>query len=218
MRIPDPLNLLFPRKCILCHGILAPRETDLCSKCRSRDHELSGRKKSISFLADWTALWYYRDEARSSLHRYKFYGVRSYARPYGRLLALKLLHEGLAQPDVITWVPISALRKQTRGYDQDKLLARAVAKELGYRAVPTLKKLWDNPPQSGFPTAAQRKANVLGVYRVTGVKAVRGKNILLLDDIITTGATASECARMLLTAGAKSVTCAAVAVSANKKK
>ena len=59
----------------------------------------------------------------------------------------------------------------------------------------------------------KRRANVLGVYRVTAPEAIRGKRVLLLDDILTTGATASEAARVLLTAGAEEVHCAAVAAS-----
>ncbi len=214
----DVLSLLFPRKCVLCHRILTLRETDLCTHCRIHCPEFSGQKKRISFVADWTALWYYKDDARDSLKRYKFHGIRSNARPYGRLLSMKLLQEEHALPDIITWVPISYTRRRHRGYDQDALLAHAIAEELNQKAVSTLKKRWDNPPQSSFLSAAQRKANVLNVYRVAKPTAIQGKNVLLLDDIITTGATASECARMLLMAGAKSVTCAAVAAAADKKK
>ncbi len=215
---PDFLSVFFPGKCVLCHRLLSRQEADLCTHCRIHSPEFTGRKKNISFVADWTALWYYMGDARESLKRYKFHGVRSHAQSYGRLLGMKLIQEGLGQPDMITWVPISRARRQERGYDQDALLARAVARELKLPAVSTLKKRWDNPPQSGIRSAAARKANVLGVYRVTDPARIRGKSILLMDDIITTGATASECARMLLTAGAKSVTCAAIAASANKKK
>ena len=77
--------------------------------------------------------------------------------------------------------------------------------------MPLLRKIRNAPPQSGISGDAARRANVLGAYRVTDPDALRDKRILLLDDVITTGATASECARVLLTAGAKSVNCAAVA-------
>ena len=120
--------------------------------------------------------------------------------------------------DILTWIPISPLRRLRRGYDQVELLCRAVAGELGMEVVPTLKKIRNNRPQSGITGFAQRRANVLGVYRVTDPEAVRGKRVLLLDDIITTGATASEAARVLLTAGAANVTCAAVAAASHSKK
>ena len=77
--------------------------------------------------------------------------------------------------------------------------------------VQTLKKIRNNRPQSGITGQAQRRANVLGVYKVLCPQELSGKRVLLLDDIITTGATAGECARVLLTAGAKEVHCGFIA-------
>ena len=81
--------------------------------------------------------------------------------------------------------------------------------------VSTLKKVRNNRPQSGIVGQAKRRANVLGVYRAVCPQEVRGKRVLLLDDIITTGATAGECARVLLTAGAKEVHCGVIAAARN---
>ena len=86
-----------------------------------------------------------------------------------------------------------------------------MGRELGTAPVPTLKKIRHNRRQSGIRSEAQRRANVLGAYRVLRPEEVRGKRILLLDDVLTTGATSGECARMLLTAGAKEVHCAVIA-------
>ena len=124
---------------------------------------------------------------------------------------MKLLEEDLADFDILTWVPVSPLRRFKRGYDQVELLARAVGRELGTEPIRLLRKTRNAPPQSGISGEAARRANVLGAYRVTDSQAIRDKRILLLDDVITTGATASECARTLLTAKAKQVNCAAVA-------
>ena len=115
--------------------------------------------------------------------------------------------------DLLTWVPISFRRKWLRGYDQVELLARAVGRELGMEPVRCLRKIRHNRPQAGISGEAQRRANVLGVYRVTGRADLRGRRILLLDDVITTGATAGECARVLLTAGAKEVHLGAIAAA-----
>ena len=96
------------------------------------------------------------------------------------------------------------------------LLAKAVGRELGMTPMPLLRKVRHNRPQSGIHGEAERRANVLGVYRLTQGVEIAGKRILLLDDILTTGATAGEAARVLKTAGAKEVHCAAVA-SAGKE-
>lgn len=213
--------LLFPPKCVLCRKILSEAETDLCHSCRINAPEFQKSNFHIPFVAGWTAVWYYKDDVRRSLLRFKFYNARSYGAVYGKHLAMRLLKTQPEGFDVLTWIPISPLRRLKRSYDQVELIARAVGEELGIPAEKTLKKIRNTPPQSGIRDTAARRANVLGAYQVISSQQVSGKKILLLDDIITTGATASECARTLLTAGAKEIFCAAVAAApqdAKKKK
>ena len=207
------LNLLFPPKCLLCGRLLEKQEQDLCRECRTDGPEYPNRKENLQFLDSFTAVWYYEGTVRRSLLRYKFYGARSFASGYGRLLAMKLLQNHPEGFDCLTWIPVSPLRKLRRGYDQVELLAKAVGKELAMEPVPLLKKVRHNRPQSGISDAAKRRANVLGAYREINRQAISGKQILLLDDILTTGATAGEAARVLLTAGAKEVHCAAIAAA-----
>ena len=95
-------------------------------------------------------------------------------------------------------------------------MAKAAAEELGLEAVPTLRKIRNTKPQSTMGDAAHRRANILGAYEVIDPVFIKGKRILLLDDIITTGVTASEAARMLLTAGAKEVKLATLAVASHE--
>ena len=211
------LQLVFPPKCILCRNLLQPEETDLCHCCRLHAPAFSKSKISFSFIARWTGVWYYKDEVRTSLLRFKFYGKRNYAQAFGRVLAMKLLNEQMDDFDILTWVPTCFLRRFRRGYDQCALLAHATGAELGKTSLSTLKKIRNTPPQSRLRDVSRRRANVLNAYRVTDPAAIAGKRILLLDDIITTGATVSECAKVLLTAGAKEVTCAAVAVAVHEK-
>ena len=199
------LNLLFPRKCVLCGKLLKKDETDFCRDCRVDSPECHKNNLKFSFLDSWAAVWYYEGYIRKSLHRFKFSRARHYAPAYGRMLAMKLLREYPEGFDILTWVPVSPWRKFTRGYDQCQLLAEAVGTELGMEPVQTLRKIRNNPPQSGITGTAQRRANVLGAYRIQDAEQIREKRVLLLDDIVTTGATAGECARVLLTAGAKEV-------------
>ncbi len=210
-------DLLFPPKCILCGKLLDRGEIDLCRTCRVEGPECPPGKQKLQFLDSWTSVWYYEGNVRKSLLRYKFHGKRNLARPYGRLLAAKLLREHPEGFDCLTWVPTGRMRKFFRGYDQVELLAEAVGKELGLEPRRLLKKLRNNPPQSGISGYAKRRANVLGIYRCPEEVYVKGKRILLLDDILTTGATAGECARVLLTAGAKEVHCAVVAAARKHK-
>ena len=80
-----------------------------------------------------------------------------------------------------------------------------------------LRKIRNNRPQSGISGEAKRRANVLGVYRATDPEDLAGKRVLLLDDIVTTGATAAEAARVLLTAGAKQVHLGCIAAAIHHK-
>lgn len=208
------LELLFPRKCILCRRLLSKEETDLCHKCRVDQPQYRYGRKKIPHIADLTALWMYEGQARDSLLRYKFGRSRHYADAYGRLIAMRI-ETDLPRPDVITWVPVSARRRRERGFDQVELLAKAAARELELPAWKLLHKFRDNPPNSTLKTHPERRANVLGVYKPVHPEQIRGKRVLLLDDIVTTGATASECARVLMTAGAEEIYFAALAAAGN---
>ena len=207
------LNLLYPPRCILCRRLLKKEETDLCTDCRMEAPFFPDTKRKLQFLDSFAAVWYYESSVRGSLLRFKFRGARGYAASYGKLLAMRLMQQYPEGFEVLTWIPVSRLRKLRRGYDQVELLAKAVGRELGMIPVSTLKKVRHNRQQSRISESAQRRANVLGVYRVTDPDLIRDRRVLLLDDILTTGATASEAGRVLLTAGAKEVHCAAVAAA-----
>ena len=214
------LDLIFPRKCALCRNILEKDETDYCRSCRMEgpyfpvleEKVHPSGKTELRFLDSFTAVWYYKGNVRNAILRLKFHGARFLAVPLGRSLAMKLYETHPEGFDYLTWVPVSARRKRKRGYDQAELLAKAVGEELGMKPVPLLKKLRDNPAQSGV-SAEMRRANVSGVYAPAGKIDLTGKRVLLIDDVFTTGSTAEECARVLLAAGAGEVHCAAVAAA-----
>ncbi len=207
------LDLVFPHKCILCGDMLERGEQDLCRNCRVDSPTCPVSRRKLPFLDSWLAVWFYEDHVRRSLLRYKFRDVRAYAPCYARLLAMKVQQEHPDGFDLLTWIPISRLRKLRRGFDQVELLAKYVGRELGMQPIRLLRKRRHNRPQSGIVGDAQRRANVLGAYEVLDATQVAGQRILMLDDIVTTGATAGECARILLTAGAKEVHLGAVAVA-----
>lgn len=206
------LDMLFPRKCLLCENLLLPSEVDLCDACRTHAPCFSGSRRSIPLVAGWTAVWFYEGNPRESIIRYKFSGKSSYAQGYGRLLAMAILNAGL-EFDVLTWVPVSFFRRWRRGYDQMELMAKAVAKELGCEAERTLWKSRHNRRQSSITSPERRRANVLGAFQARWPERVVGKRVLLLDDILTTGATVEECAKVLRLAGAERVCVGMMAVA-----
>ena len=214
MKIVDWLaQWLFPEKCILCGRVLEREEMDLCKKCRINAPECSVSRIKYPHIDRWLALWYYEDDVRYSLLRYKFYNRRNYADAYARLLAMKLMKAQWLDFDVLTWIPISRRRLRKRGFDQVGLLAEKIAQELNVVPMATLCKIRHNKQQSKIVGTAQRRANVLGAYEVLDTCALKGKRVLLLDDILTTGSTAGECARVLKLAGATEVQFAAIAAA-----
>ena len=211
-------RLLFPPKCKFCQKILSSTETDLCLPCRTNAPVFGKPKRNFQLIAQWTAVWYYRDGVRNSIRRFKFHNARSYANFYAKMIALRLKSQPFnGAVDVITWVPVSKRRRLHRGYDQAQLLAKALAKELDIPAVRGLKKIRHTRAQSGIKEASARRANVFNSYKGINSSDLADKRVLLVDDIITTGATASECAKMLHVSGATHIYLAAIAAASNEK-
>ena len=205
------LDFFFPPRCAFCGAILEESGDGVCSACRKALPRAAETERKCDFVRAYTAPFYYEEPVRQGMLAYKFRNAPSRGKVFGRMIGEDLLRRGIDGFDLISWVPLSAKRHRRRGYDQARLLAEAAAEALGTTAVPLLRKTRDVSPQSRLRTPEERRANISGCYVVRSADAVRGKRILLIDDIITTGSTLSECARMLLTAGAVSVRGAALA-------
>lgn len=154
---------------------------------------------------------YYEDRVRAAILRFKFQDATAYAELFGRLIADCVAEHLVGRYDLITWVPLSRNRLKKRGYDQAMLLAMAAALQLDDVAVELLKKPEEVPAQSGVGSAEKRRANISGAFCVADEELVSGRRILLIDDIVTTGATLSECAKTLKAAGAAEVVCCTLA-------
>ncbi len=207
------LDLLFPPRCVFCRKLLKHGERELCAHCRAALPWTQGAEavQTGEFFSLCVSPLWYHGEVRNSFHRYKFKERTDYAKPYGGLMAQCVQTHLPGRYDLITWVPLSAKSFQKRGYDQAMLLAMAVGLALDSVAVETLTKPRVTDVQSSLPEDAARRANVLGAYEAADVELIAGKRILLIDDIITTGSTLSECARVLRTAEASDVVCCTLA-------
>ena len=200
------LDLLFPPKCPFCQKILDAPKAPLCPDCQGKLPWLQGGEmvRAVEGTSGCLSPLAYREPVPQAVHRYKFPGNPSYGRPFGLLMAQCAL-DGLKEPvDLVTWVPLSRTRRKQRGFDQAELLARTAAGELGVPVRPLLEKVQNNGPQYHLEDEAARRANVQGVYRLRE-KDLSGLRILLVDDVVTTGSTLGECARMLEKAGAVAV-------------
>ena len=205
-------DLIWPRRCVICHRLVGPAGDRLCPACAAAVPEpISGARRGSHYRRWVSALWY-EDPVRASVLRFKFSGCRFYADYYGPLLARAVEQRLGREYELLTYVAVSPLRRWRRGYDQSRLLAQAVGRLLYMPAVATLRK-HNRTPQSRIVSREEREANIRGAFTVVAPDAVRGRRILLIDDVLTTGATVSEAARVLLAAGASSVDVATLAVT-----
>ena len=208
------LDLLFPPKCPFCGKILD--HPGICPVCKS----------TLPWILEVETLWelpsgvrcaaplWYEDLARKGLLRLKFHGVCAAAEPLGALIAQCAAEHFSGEFDTVTWVPVSSKRLRQRGYDQAELLARSACRLWHVKPERLLSKRTDTPAQSSLEDAAARRQNVRDIYQA---QSAAGKRILLVDDICTTGSTLAECARTLMSAGAESVLCGAVARTPQEK-
>ena len=205
------LNLLFPPKCPFCRRILdSPGVCDTCRKELPWTEEHEAVREGTDSLRCAAPLWY-EGKVREAILRLKFKGAAPSAEDLGRLIAQCAAEHLSGEFDLVTWVPVSRKRRWKRGYDQAELLARAVCRAWGVKPVALLRKTMNNPAQSGLKEDAARRANVLGVYEMRPGAEVSGRRVLLIDDVCTTGATLTECSKVLREAGADAVVCACVA-------
>ncbi len=204
------LDLLFPPKCPFCGRLLEKGEL-LCPDCQRDLPWLEGRagETGVELTEGCVSALRYEDKVRSAIHGYKFSGYSARSRAFGILTAQAIRDHGLAA-DLVSWPSLSQKRRRRRGYDQGELLAREVGKALNLPVLRTMDKL-DRPAQSGIQGEAARRANLLGAYTAHDPERFRGKRILLIDDVVTSGATLSECAKTLRLAGAERVVCATLA-------
>lgn len=206
-------DILFPPKCVFCRRVLTEGEVEICTVCRGRIllPDIKPRTAKGAFYdAAISSLWY-EDEVREALHRFKFSGRQNYARPLARIMAHTAAEKLTQRPDVITWVPTNRMNMRRRGYNHAELLARELAGFMEMPCVDMLKKNRRTAPMFNLKPD-QRRANVLGAFELScRADEIEGKHVLLTDDILTTGSTASECARVLKMNGAKRVTVIAAA-------
>lgn len=163
-------------------------------------------------LAGTTAVGLYRDPIlRSAITTFKFHGVRALARPLGELLAQRIAARGLP-PATLIPLPLHPRRQRERGFNQAHLLADVAGALLGLPVEHLLTRTRATSPQTSIlESQAVRRRNVSGIFALQPFKTLTVRRAILVDDVLTTGATLTEAARTLRTAGGEEIWAAVVA-------
>lgn len=199
------LDFLYPPRCPFCRR--TQQEERICPDCQRSLPWLGGAEaeRRVEHLRLCASALRYQGAVRQCVKGYKFGRKQGYARVLGPLTA-QCARDHLSQDfDLVSWPPLSPKGLRRRGFDQARLLCRYVARDRGMEESPLFRKSDSSRQQSRIRGDAERRGNVLGAFTLLDPASVRGKRVLLVDDVVTSGATLSECARVLLTAGASGV-------------
>lgn len=196
-------------QCVHCGERLVPAQLLVgdgqCQACRDYPAEF---ERAVCFGE-------YDAELRGLIHVLKYEGVMPAARPLGRLLAQAIvdLHTPADEVPLIIPVPLHSSKQRSRRFNQAELIARAGLRRLPFRcelSTTVLVRHRETRSQVGL-SREERIANMRGAFRVVTPAAVTGRSVIVVDDVMTTGTTLSECARVLKRAGAAHVWAATVA-------
>ena len=198
-------DFLFPKVCPGCDNPIEDG-CELCSACRDRIRMESRQwrpTRDLPGIDRVSVLLPYDEFTRNLVHALKYHGARGLGVPLGSLMAEKMSRETTLGPDiVIVPVPLHPEKKRERGYNQCELLAKGFASASGLTVE---NGAIDRARYTGTQTALDaetRKTNVQGAFRIAREGVLAGKRAIVIDDVLTTGSTMAECARVLREAGA----------------
>ncbi len=228
-------NIVFVPKCIFCRKVLSLKAEQLiCShceeelpctvlkkRCKKCGKPISATEEKCDYCSEYpfsaytrmSSVYEYKDIAKDSILRFKHESYKSYSKEYARHMhALVKYDFDKVMFDIIVAVPPRKERMKTEGYDQGATLAKALAKEMKIKFVNNIFKLKEGKKQSDL-SFDQRLDNVKNLYFLKDAKSIKGKTILLVDDICTTRATLAEVSKVLKGGGAEKVYCITIATA-----
>lgn len=234
MSAPESLDrllcILFPRRCAYCGEVILPK-AHVCDAClenlprilppicpfcayQKEDCRCKQKKREYDGVC---APFYYEDAIVKAVHRLKFENKDFTADTFALDMAAVVRREYADITfDAVTYVPFTRKQMRRRAFNPAEVLAEKLAEELDLPKRTLLLKLYETRTQH-FLKSSERAGNVLGAFAAAENADLEGKTLLLADDIKTTGATLSECAKMLKLAGAKAVFCCTFAATRLQK-
>lgn len=228
--LPGPIDrlraMLYPDRCRLC-GKVVEYGIKVCDSCRKEANVIRGErclscgdakknckcKGKSNYYNGIAAAFRYEGVVRKGIALWKFNEAERHVHFFAEMVigAIKETF-GDMKFDVITFVPQTEKESEDRTYNQGELLATAVGEKMNIPVMPLLVKIYETERQRELEYF-EKSGNVFGVFECCNKKMTEGKNILLIDDVKTSGHTINECAKMLHLYDAERVYCAVIAVA-----
>lgn len=202
------LDAIYPSNlvCAICSQEAHVDEHGLCEDCASRLEYVKQTDKR-EYIDEIYCAIYYTEHIARAIHNFKYNDARYLCRALSSLITLPDDWE----TDCLVPIPLHRARRRKRGYNQSTLIAEELCKRYDLTIDESLVERISNTKSQRTLGQVQRAENIIGAFSVTS--DVKGKRILLIDDVFTTGATMNECARVLKSAGASKVYAAAVCMA-----
>lgn len=220
------LNIIYPPKCIFCQQILHHNALlHICSDCYNglpfgqMAVLATAQEDEDNFCDGAISVFQYTGVVKESLIRFKFYNEPGYYKTYAKLIADKFAKMAdIKQYDLVMSVPLHKHKEVSRGYNQAYLISKELGRELKLPEGSRFLRRSRYTEAQSLLDKQKRSQNVKGAFEITSPEKVKGKTILLVDDILTTGSTLEECSRELKNAGAIKVTAVVVATGRDTNK
>jgi len=221
--IKDLFSLMYPHTCELCNEGLAQGEFQICTRCNFRLPKFRNHNESYSFLPVlvgshlysfvFSYIKYYKKGiGQKLLQKIKYGNKPDLASSIGYRLGMELMPPE-AVFDLIIPVPLHKRKLRERGYNQSDYIARGISEATGITWSPEIMSRTKNNPSQTNKTRVERIQNVEGIFQIKSADTVLSKRILLVDDVITTGATLYACSETLEKAGADVIGVASIALA-----
>ena len=218
---PHFFNLLFPQVCVACGDALDKNEEYICLKClyhlpKTNFHNISENEMEQRFwgktpIERATAFFHFNKESsvQKILHQLKYKGNKEIGELFGKQIGIEFCWN----VDIIVPVPLHAKRLRQRGYNQSEWIAKGISKQWNKPLdVENLYRAIENPTQTK-KGLYERWENVNDIFKIKDSAKFRNKHILLVDDVMTTGATIEACAKAILQSGNTKVSMITLAIA-----
>ncbi|HMU58397.1 MAG TPA: phosphoribosyltransferase family protein [Chitinophagaceae bacterium] len=220
------LHLLFPHICTGCGGDMLNEESELCMRCveamPETNFELHPNNPVEKLfwgrlpLAGATAQFYFTKESlmQHLMHQLKYKGNKELGLQLGRIMGEQIKKSGRFDADALVPLPLFPAKERKRGYNQAKVLSDGMAEVMG---IPVLNDVVIRPQHTETQTKkgrVERWKNMEGKFVLTNEDAIKGKHLILVDDVVTTGATLEACGHELLQADGVKLSLATMCLAA----